>query len=239
MTRRPSMWSMLLGPWLLGCHDPSAGPDDGELDEPDQPPVEGHCDLEDGGSTDPFVDCVEDFSPAAGVSFGHDSMPDIVLGPPAGEGLDMGSTDVVSLGCGGSITLAFQAPWPVDRPGPDLVVFENAFVSGSTTFMEPARVLVSDDGLRWRAFDCEPDGTDEPPAGCAGLRPVLAFDEATALDPATAGGDPFDLAEVGLTEARYIRIVDRTREHYGSETWCAGATGGFDLDAIVVVGAPP
>jgi hypothetical protein len=34
-------------------------------------------------------------------------------------------------------------------------------------------------------------------------------------------------------------LIDRTAEHYGSQTWCLGAAGGFDLDAIAAVeGAP-
>ena len=236
MTRPCSLLAFVL---LVGCHEDPDVLDDAGQEDPDQPPVEGLCDLEGDGADDPFADCVEDFDPAGGVSFGHDAMPEIVLGPPLGAGLEMGSEDVASLGCGGSITLAFAGPGVEDGPGPDLLVFENAFVSGAITFVEPAEVLVSDDGVRWRRFPCEPDGSDEPPDGCAGLRPVLADDEAGALDPMTAGGDPFDLADVGLDRARYVRIVDRTREHYGSETWCAGATGGFDLDAVVAIGGPP
>ncbi|MCB9713022.1 MAG: cell surface protein [Myxococcales bacterium] len=226
----------LVGP-TAGCHEPGAGSDGRSGLDPEQPPIEGRCDLRSEGPSDPFADCVEGFTPAPGVSFGHEALPGIVLGPPRGEGLDMGSTDVVSLGCGGSITLAFDDPAPTDGPGPDLVVFENAFVSGATRFVEPGQVLVSEDGIDWYAFPCEPDGEDPLPSGCAGLEPVLADDEASALDPASAGGDAFDLAELGLAEIHYLRVVDRTREHYGSETWCAGASGGFDLDAVVALGA--
>lgn len=229
-----------LGACDEGSADDLHGTSDGELPSgPEYEPVSGRCEPSDDGTSDPFADCVEELAAAGGVSFGHDAMPDIVLGAPAGEGPSMGGTDVVSLGCGGSITLAFDAPWPTDGPGPDLLVFENAFVAGSTRFVEPAQVLVSEDGERWHAFPCEPDGVDPLPTGCAGLEPVLADDEATAVDPATAGGDAFDLADLGLSQARYVRIVDRTREHYGSETWCAGATGGFDLDAVVALGVAP
>lgn len=211
------------------CADPSH--DDG------QAPVEGTCD-EGEGRRDPFADCVESFEPAEGVSFGHDAMPGIVLGPPIGGGIDVGGTDVASLGCGGSITLAFDEPWPVDGPGVDFIVFENAFVSGSITFVEPARVLVSADGIEWHAFPCEPDGGGTAPSGCAGLEPVLAMPGDDATLPEQAGGDAFDLADVGVDEARYVRIEDRTEEHHGSDTWCLGAAGGFDLDAVAVVERP-
>ncbi|MCX4245446.1 cell surface protein [Paraliomyxa miuraensis] len=222
-----------LSPLLItiACTDP-------DLHDDHRAPVEGICGPE-SGPADPFADCVESFDPAPEVSFGHDAMPQIVLGAPVGGGIDMGSTDVASLGCGGSITLWFDDPWPTDGPGPDLLVFENAFEAGSITFIEPAQVLVSEDGHDWHAFPCEPDGGPTPPDGCAGLRPVLATTPEPALDPTAAGGDAFDLAELGLSEIRYLRLVDRTAEHYDSDTWCLGPTGGFDLDAVAVLGVAP
>lgn len=217
------------------CGDPSDdGLDDGSA------PIEGECeDL--GAPADPWADCVVEFAPADDVSFGHDALPEIVLGPPQGGGEAMGGTHVASLGCGGSITLGFLPPWPTDGPGPDLVVFENAFRAGAITFIEPAAVLVSADGEEWHAFPCAPDEGSAPPGGCAGLEPVLVAGEdgAPEPDPAAVGGDVFDLADVGLAEARFVRIVDRTAEHYGSQTWCLGAAGGFDLDAVARVEAAP
>jgi hypothetical protein len=56
-----------------------------------------------------------------------------------------------------------------------------------------------------------------------------------ATDPETAGGDAFDLGEVGLRQARFVRIVDVTEEHYGERKWCEGDAGGFDLDAVAAV----
>ncbi len=232
------LWPMLALALALALAPACAEPSPADLDDEDGPghePVLGLCDEDLGAPEDPYADCVEELAAAAGVSFGHDAMPGIVLGPPRGGGVDMGGTDVASLGCGGSITLHFSAPWPTDGPGPDFIVFENAFRSGSTTFIEPAQVLVSADGERWHGFDCEPNGSPEPPSGCAGLQPVLASGPAAEIDPTTAGGDAFDLADVGLSEARWVRIIDRTAEHYGSQTWCAGAAGGFDLDAVAVV----
>ena len=186
--------------------------------------------------SDPFADCVEDFAPTDMVGFGHDRMPEIVLGPPQGPpGLD-----VASLGCGGRITLFFEEPGIVDGPGPDFIVFENPFFYGSNgiTFAEPARVLVSDDGEHWAAFDCDVSGGEAawPPSGCAGVTPVLAGeDDDFVTDPQRAGGDAFDLADVGLERARWVRLVDLTQEYYGHRMWCDGHAGGFDLDAIAVV----
>jgi hypothetical protein len=198
-----------------------------------EPAIEGTC-ADDEGRGDAFADCIDAFSPAPGVDFGHDELPDIVLGPPVIAAPGMGSLDVASLGCGGRITLGFDPPGIEDGDGVDLLVFENAFTAGMEVFVEPAQVLVSDDGVQWRAFECEPGGEGH---GCAGVHPTLALDPAAAIDPARAGGDGFDLADVGLPQARWVRLVDRTAEHYGDEQWCGGAAGGFDLDAIAAV--PP
>ena len=201
--------------------------------DPDQPPVTGTCQPSDGDS-DPYIDCVDEVRAADGASFGHDALPDIVLGPPMGAQSGAGGVDVASLGCGGSITVMFDGEGIVDGDGVDLRVFENAFSTGASTFAEPARVLVSADGQTWHAFPCELAGEGgRPPVGCAGVQPV----EASATDPARAGGDGFDLADVDLPSARWLRLVDVTETHYGDRMWCTGAAAGFDLDAAAALPA--
>lgn len=182
--------------------------------------------------SDPFVDGVVEFEPAAPTSFGHDALPDVVLGPPGG------TYDVASLGCGGVIVVEFDAPGVVDGPGVDLLVFENAF---STDFPEPAEVAVSDDGITWAVFPCDPVTLD----GCAGLTPTLALPGSglDPTDPAVAGGDGFDLGALAEAPAQvsFVRIRDRSAEHWdalGGLSYCdpgnQGA-GGFDLDALAAV----
>ena len=228
---------LLLNALAIGCAAADDEPRGRRAD--DEPPVVGTCPL-DTGRADAFADCVDDFAPAAPASFGHAALPDVVLGPPVPGPSGSGSTDVASLGCGGAITLAFDPPGIVDGDGVDLIVFENAFAYGDGSFSEPARVLVSADGSAWFEFVCAPSGDGEDaPTGCAGVEPVDAIDAQSALDPDRAGGDAFDLADVGLTSARFVRIVDVTREHYGDDTWCVGAGGGFDLDAIAALEAGP
>ncbi len=207
--------------------EPQAAPDPvdtaGVLDTPTQ----GVC--PEGGQDDPWADCVESFEPGPEAAFGHDALPGIVLGPPMPLG-GGGSLDVASLGCGGSITLAFDPPGIVDGPGDDLIIYENPFVTGDSTFAEPARVLVSEDGEDWRPFACALTGVgDWPPQGCAGVTPV------TLAGAAVEGGDAFDLADVGLAHARYVRLVDVSSAFYGDELWCSGTAGGFDLDAVEAV----
>ncbi|MBV1860655.1 MAG: cell surface protein [Nannocystaceae bacterium] len=190
-------------------------------------PVQGVCPQGDQG--DAWADCVEAFEPGTEAAFGHDALPEVVLGPPMPPASG-GSMYVVSLGCGGSITLAFDPPGIVDAPGDDLIVYENPFATGDTTFAEPARVLVSEDGEDWRAFACELTGVgDWPPQGCAGITPV------SPAGDGFEGGDGFDLADVGLAHARYVRLVDVSSAFYGDEVWCSGEPGGFDLDAVEAV----
>ena len=178
-------------------------------------------------------------------------MPGIVEGPPVGGGADLGSTDVVSLGSGGTIVLSFAPNAIVDGPGPDFIVFENPFdIGGSTTnvYAEPGEVSVSDDGTTWTTFPCTPvvdpgasDGTGTaPPYGsCAGWHPVFSSpaNGVSPLDPAVAGGDAFDLADVGVSHARYVRIVNRTDESCPEAGADKSTTNGFDLDAIAIVNA--
>src|SRR5439155_3171151 len=144
----------------------------------------------------------------------------------------------------------------VDGPGADFTVFENAFLTrGLNTggpFAEPATVSVSADGVHFVAFPCR---TDEAPyyPGCAGVYPVFANardpNAPSPLVPTTvpiadlvglpidgftpppgSGGDSFDLAEVGLSAVRFVRIdAGPIKADLG------GGLSGFDLDAVAAV----
>ncbi|WP_437875510.1 hypothetical protein [Sorangium sp. So ce513] len=165
-----------------------------------------------------------------GQGFGQDRFPDVVLGPPRGGGCCGGSLDVLSLGDGGSIVVAFDGNAIIDGPGADFLVFENAFARGgdaASVFAELATVEVSEDGVAWSAFPCAADRY--PYDGCAGWHPVHANpgeNDVDPLDPSSAGGDPFDLADIGIPLARFVRITD-----------LAGTPDVFDLDAVGIVHA--
>lgn len=216
---------------LLAACDPAADVvEPVVLATPDasQPAVAFTCEPSDAAS-DPYIDCIESFAPRD-ATFGQDHMPGVVLGPPVPGPPGMGGLDVLSLGCGGEITLFFDDPAIFDGPGPDFLVFENPLATGDTAFIEPARVLASPDGETWYPFPCDPAG-DAP--GCAGVNPV--HPHADWSDPMAAGGDAFDLADLGLESARYIRIIDVGEAHYGHRLWCGNSSGGFDLDAIAAL----
>ena len=187
-----------------------------------------------------------------------------VLGPPAGAGFYAGSTHVLSLGAGGSVTLGFDVVI-TDGPGADFLVFENPFFTGKglDVFAELFFVEVSSNGRDFARFPSLYDGPRKNPGpfgtlpmGCCrnlgGMTPVLA-DPARRpgidpLDPCRAGGDPFDLADlkadplvqagkVDLRGIRYVRLVDIVS---GAAKDSRGRTiydpgGSADIDAVAVI----
>lgn len=191
-------------------------------------------------AADPFVDRVVSYTIGPGGGSGEEMLPKIVLGPPHGGGKLQAGTDVLSLGKGGTITLEFVDNEVFDGPGPDLLVFENAFLVApgddpNFGFFELAKVEVSEDGKEWKEFPFDTITRK----GCAGHHSVYANPDTAEsrdidpTDPEKAGGDPFDLADVGLKVVRFIRITDLDN---GSGD---KGTAGFDLDAVAAVHSRP
>lgn len=177
---------------------------------------------------------VVSFSPGSHAGFGQDAMPEIVLGAPEGEGTAKGSLDVVSLGVGGEIVIELGSD-VIDGDGVDLLVFENAFFAGgdpSAPFIELGEVSLSEDGVGWTSFAC--DVETYATSHCAGWHPVMSSREndISPFDPTTAGGDAFDLADIGMKRARYVKIRDLS-------VGGGPPTAGFDLDAIAIVNVAP
>lgn len=224
------MAGLLLLALLAGCGDADEAARAGveaplDLDAPPRCP----SDLDD--ALDAFAVEVVSFTPGAGAGFGQELMPDIVLGPPRGVGDDNGGVDVVALGQGGEIVLRLGA-WAVDCDGPDLLIFENAFVFGDITYSELGEVSVSADGRNWVSFPCDPD-SPWPHEGCAGVGPVYSGELAPELsprDPSVSGGDAFDLADVGLPRVRFVKIRDLGR----ASGFSGPPSRGFDLDAVAI-----
>lgn len=181
-----------------------------------------------------FISCVLSFEPGTGAGYGQDQFPQVIYGPPTAPATPHnGSLDVLSLGGGGEIAFGFGGNAIVDGPGADFIVFENAFYEGgdpTAPYAEPGVVSVSEDGQTWVDFPCHEDAY--PYTGCAGWHETHSSPQngISPLDPAVAGGDAFDLADVGLTHARYVRVRDVS--FLG-----AGPSRGFDLDAAAIVHA--
>ncbi len=225
--------------WLVlsVCGLFASGGCEGELGpEPEPVPAEAA-----GGITCseplPYASEVVAFTPGAQAGYGQDGLPEVALGPPASGPPSVGSLDVVSLGIGGEIILSFGDREVLDGPGPDLIVWENAFWAGGDPdkpFAELGEVSVSSDGHEWHTFACDPDALSVFDEGCAGWRPRLTFDpcEVLPLDPDRVGGDTFDLADLGLSTIRYVRIRDLSGQG-------AAPSAGFDLDAVGAVTLSP
>jgi hypothetical protein len=229
------VWSPLVL-LVFGCSSPAT--DDSATDNSADAVDSGVDDTgaQDTGESVPMADAFADeatrFVPGDGAGFGQDLFPDVVLGAPVGNASGAPSVDVLSLGHKGVIELAFTDGCAVDGEGVDLLVFENPF-SG---WAETGVVSASEDGNEWTAWPCDATNVDGGYPGCAGVEPVYASDEngIDPTDPAQAGGDRFDLAEIGLTRACYVRIEDSGENlHDGAHS----TSGGFDLDAIAIVNA--
>jgi hypothetical protein len=220
--------------------------DAGFVDAPDpdgsKPRVDGGFAGPDGSvlREDRFIMKVVSFTPGECAGFGAPQLPGIIQGPPVGAGDQKGGFDVVSLGVGGEIVVSFEPNAIVDGPGKDFIVFENAFYAGgnpNNPAADLAEVSVSEDGVTWKTFPCTP-GPAAPYGACAGWHPVYSSPDngISPIDPEKAGGEAYDLSEVGLTKAKFVRIKDKTTEP------CNGAPPkpnniGFDLDGIAIVHA--
>lgn len=211
---------------LTGCTSPGSGGEGGA----------GGASSEDitcheGLPASRSISCVQSFEPGEGAGYGEDRYPEIIYGEPQGKGTHAGSTDVLSLGRGGAIVVGFGASDIADGAGPDFIVFENAFYIGddpTKPFKELGEISVSEDGETWSTFPCAKDAY--PFTGCAGWHAVLAGTglDYSSFDPAQAGGEPFDLADLGLDRARFVKIRDVSNAG-------AGGSAGFDLDAVTLV----
>ena len=136
--------------------------------------------------------------------------------------------------------MAFTDNRIVDGPGPDFTVFENPFnAPGLGIFTEVGVVAASADGVTFVEF---PHGAVEATSpGSRAASPVYANPDTNDIDPrdpGVSGGDQFDLATIGLTSARYLRITDpgAAIDDVGNHFPTPGpGKSGFDLDAVVAL----
>ncbi len=198
-----------------------------------------------------WADEIADFSPApGGASF---SDPAYALGPVTGDNFDvvsLGDLTAAQIAAGdppGTITVRLARPVR-DMRGADFVVFENGLAAGPGAFFgELAYVEVSADGDQFTRFPA----TSLIPAAVgayATFDPTLVRNLAGKHANAygNSWGTPFDLAETGLAEIRYVRIVDipgngaftdaAGRPIY--DPWRTFGSGGFDLEAVGGISSP-
>lgn len=181
---------------------------------------------------DPWADTVYLFEPGPDSGFGMDFFPENVLGPPDSLATDCQPSfrpeEILTLGRHGMIVLGFTNNIIINGVGPDFTVFENAFYIGCDTnnvWAEPGIVAVSQDGENFLEFLYDSTTLE----GLAGMTPTTGEDP---LDPDVSGGDAFDLADVGISWASYVRITD-------AGNLVPSPSAIFDLDAVVAVHSSP
>ena len=126
-----------------------------------------------------------------------------------------------------------------------------------SVFAEPGIVEVSEDGVTFTRFPFDASALAQVTSLCTdkallgrliglfGITPnftgnwtvpddPLVFDPAAPGGVSGHGGDAFDLATVGLTRARYVRLIDPNLP-----IGIPGSSEGFDLDAVVAIHARP
>ncbi len=210
---------------------------------------------------DPYADAVAGYAPGANGGFGSPSDalgPPTGAGLNGGslDVLSLGLSGSVELEFVDNVIVDGEGVDFTVFENPFLAInYATFLVEG--IFAEPARVSVSEDGVEWFAFPCDIGESAAPlHPGCAGVYPVLsdANDpegtphasiptlEPTAAEligqsvfdlevPAGSGGDSFDLADVGLAWARYVRLeaADFVPGPIGT------TNAGFDVDAVAAV----
>ena len=74
---------------------------------------------------------------------------------------------------------------------------------------------------------------------CSGWKPVYSNPQngISPFDPAKAGGEAYDLADVGMTQAKYVRITDKQSSMCPSDPMKKTTNLGYDLDAIALINA--
>ena len=164
------------------------------------------------------------------------------------------STNVVSLGDGGSALLTFDKAI-ANGKGYDFAVFENGFAS---TFLELAFVEVSSDGTNFFRFHAVSETQTTTQVGGYGTLDPTCLNN-LAGKYMQGYGTPFDLTELAsesslldVNNVKYVRVVDVvgsiadgycTYDSLGNkinDPWpTAFASGGFDLDAVGVMHQVP
>lgn len=171
-----------------------------------------------------------------GQNFGREQFPRNVLGLPdtsaRADRPAVTAEAVCSLGLGGEIVIGWKNAVLVNRTGADFTLFENVFLYfGERRYAEPAKVAVSQDGVRFVEFPFDSLSL----RGCAGVMPTNG--DKNPFNPSVSGGDSFDLSQIGMDSVRFIKITDvsqivlnNTQHPFYDPT-----ISGFDLDAVVGV----
>jgi len=192
--------------------------------------------------------------------------PGIVLGPPGNTTPTNGTLTVLSLGHGGSVVLEFSDNEIVDGPGPDFIVFENAFFCSAppatgadpwSVFAEPGIVEASEDGIAWHLFPYDDAALAQVTTLCSDQALIGQLHGLFGITPNFTGNwtmadDPlvFDAAAPGGVsghggDAFDLSTVGLPRARFLRLTdpnlpiGIPGSADGLDVDAVVALHARP
>ncbi len=206
-------------------------------------------------AANPFADVVVSFNPGSGAAPGYDD-PATTLGPPeAMTGEDTETTtvvspfspawrpdEVVSIGAGGELIVAFDDPVtddPANLWGVDLIVYGNAGfidaampagICGGLFGADGGDIAVSADGSQWHTI---------PAQQADGMWPTLAWKDAGPYD-AVPGSEPTDPTRaidptLELGDAKGLPYSDLVALYQGSAGGVGIDLAPTGLDAITYV----
>ena len=188
-----------------------------------------------------FIDTVYSFKPGTVQFVGQSEeyFPMNIFGPPAANATRFvpasAPEDVCSIGIEGEIIVGLKSGIIHNGIGNDFIIFENAFerIFDSAIFAEPAVIAVSQNGTDFIEFPYDEWTLN----GLAGKTPTNGGEN--PFDYLLAGGDAFDLEDLGLDYITHIKIrdisqiVSKSTDHpyYQPEFMVTG----FDLDAVAIL----
>ncbi len=176
----------------------------------------------------PWGDEVVSIHYGTNAGFGQPYFPGNILGGPDTSASWFSPAydpqQLLTLGRGGEIVLAFRDGGIYDSSGADFTVFSNPFeVHASGEFYRKCGIVsVSEDGLHWHEFPFDTTTF----RGLCGATPTNG--SANPLDPAVSGGDSFDLSDIGLNHAVFVKITDAADR-------VPDSGDSFNLDAVVAI----
>lgn len=191
--------------------------------------------------SDPWADDVTSVTYGSGAGYGQAFSPLNITGrddsTATPTSASASQTELLTLGNNGSIVMHFSDNGIYNGSGVDFTVFENPFylkksggeVDTTKVFAEYGIVAASKDGVTFYTFPYD----TATKKGFAGKTPTNG--KANPQDAGSplqdhSGGDSFDLSDIGLDTAYYIKITDAS-----SALSQSNGPGGFDLDAVVAV----
>lgn len=159
-----------------------------------------------------------------------------------GEGEFVSSLDVFIVGHGNEAVFEWKGKKIVNGEGTDFKVFENSFYMRGTDkkrmSLDLGLVAVSKDGKEWKQFSVKYDdsrlkNSPQGKEGFIGLEPVYLHWEDNFTDPQTneAGGDAFDLSDVGIEQGdyiKYVKLIDAGEQYPDGQI----GSNGIDIDGV-------